>query len=865
MARLRLSPSPVGRRPASEIMLPLGAAVAILALSLFAWASLKHQQKALLDAESEFAATRIRAHLEAWIEHRIGVFHHVGETLQPLEQVSPEAFIEAALPHLDTTSDIQAMNWIDTDMVIRVILPEKGNEPALGSDLSRHPERSVPEAIRQAETSGLMTRTSVIRLLQGGLGVATYTPVISERNGVRQGYVNGVLRIDRVVAEMETEFDLPDRYSYRLSEADGEPFHQLGESPWAGGDTAVHRFPVHVVDRDWTLEIMPSTLLMDALRNPATELMLAAGSILALIVGVFLNRGLRRQRILRRDRTLGEALLTGSSRLQRVGSREELVQAVGRIVRDNLGYTRVWIQDRDTAGPILASGFPAGFDPGPELIELGDMCQWTIRHPHEPATLVIPDASALPGSPGSRLETWTVVLIGLGDADGRSRHFGTGSFGPEGVQSPDGPSRRFLLAMCAHIAVTLDRIALTEERERAAEERRVSESHMLQAQKLESLGILAGGLAHDFNNLLVGMLGNTSMARAAIPENAPATALLQEAENAARRAGDLANQMLAYSGKGRFVVRTFDLGELVREMTGLLESSLSKKAKMELILVPNVPLLEGDVTQIRQVIMNLITNASEAIGNEPGTVTIRTGIVKTCPVGGYEPFLSASPAPGPYVSLQVSDTGCGMDEKACRRIFEPFFTTKFAGRGMGMAAVLGIVRGHGGRIFVDSTPGTGSTFTVLMPISATSASVEEKSTDHASGQSGAGASILVVDDEEIVRDVSRRALEGGGFTVHEAADGRAALELLMADAPAVDAVLLDMTMPELDGRETLMEIERIQPKLPVILTSGYSEMDASSQVSDLAYAGFIHKPYTAEELLRLVRKLLFKSGPAASN
>ena len=861
MAQPRLNPSPTGSRPISELLLPVAAAVAIFTLSLLAWSALEHQKAALLNAESEFAATRVRAHLESWIRQRIEVFEHIGETLQALGHVSPEMFREATLPHLDTMSDIQAINWIDADKIIRVILPEEGNEPALGRDLAKHPEPSVSMAIHQAEITGRMTTTAVIKLLQGGQGIATYIPVIG-KDGVLNGYVNGVLRIDRVVAEMETSFDLPDRYRYRLSESGTLPFHELGQSDWSTGGEMVQTLPVHVVDQEWTLEILPSTILMGALQNPANDLMLAAGSILALVIGVFLNRGLRRQRILRRDRTLGEALLSGSSRLHRVGSREELVQSVGRIVQDNLGYTHVWIQDHDPAATILNCGFPSDADPGPALCELRGVCRWESRTPGNLSTLVIPDASGLPGSPGGRLKPWTIVLIHLDELDGRPRHFGTGSFGPQGVQSPDGPGRRFLLAMCAHIAVALDRIALTEEREKSLEERRQSESRMLQAQKLESLGLLAGGLAHDFNNLLVGILGNTSLARAGIPEKDPAADLLLEAERAARRAGDLANQMLAYSGKGSFVIRAFDLGEMVREMTSLLEASISKKARMEMILMPDLPQLQGDVTQIRQVIMNLITNASEAIGGDTGTITIRTSLERTGPTGGYEPFLSASPAPGPYVSLQVSDTGCGMDEETGHRIFEPFFTTKFAGRGMGMAAVLGIIRGHRGRILVDSTPGIGSTFTILLPCSPTSASAEEEWADQDGWpDGGAGASILIVDDEEIVRNVSRRALESGGFTVHEAANGRAALELLLAEAPAVDAVLLDLTMPELDGRETLVEIERIRPGLPVILSSGYSELDAGSRLSGLSYAGFIHKPYGSEELLQMVRKLLFQSKP----
>ena len=289
------------------------------------------------------------------------------------------------------------------------------------------------------------------------------------------------------------------------------------------------------------------------------------------------------------------------------------------------------------------------------------------------------------------------------------------------------------------------------ERKQAEEEREHLQAQVLHAQKLESLGVLAGGIAHDFNNLLTAILGNADLALMDLPADSPVRQSLAEIGKAARRASELSNQMLAYSGRGRFIVGPINLSDLVREMGELLGVSISKKAIVEYDLAPNLSATIADAAQLRQVVINLITNASEALGEQEGTITLRTRAVQVEQKQLAEAYLSEGASGGRYVSLEVSDTGCGMDEATKARIFDPFFTTKFAGRGLGLAAVLGIVRGHQGAIKVDSTPGVGTTFTVLFPCTEQPVEPVAQTESPEALPQGAGSTIPVVDDEESAR------------------------------------------------------------------------------------------------------------------
>jgi PAS domain S-box-containing protein len=403
--------------------------------------------------------------------------------------------------------------------------------------------------------------------------------------------------------------------------------------------------------------------------------------------------------------------------------------------------------------------------------------------------------------------------------------------------------------------VTFTALDITE-RKQAEQERLEMETKILQAQKLESLGVLAGGIAHDFNNLLVGILGNAGLALMEMSPEAPARESIRNIEIAARRAADLARQMLAYSGKGRFIVKNLELQGLVQEMLHLLKTSISKKAVIRLDFARSVPPIEADATQIRQVAMNLVINASEAIGNRSGVISIRTGAMDCDRAFLDATYLDDDLPAGMYSYLEISDTGCGMDASTVSRIFEPFYTTKFTGRGLGLAAVVGIVRGHGGAIKVSSEPGKGTIFKVVFPAVSGEARAEDTtSTDHTDGELD-GRTVLLVDDEETVRAVGRRMLEWLGMKVVTADDGRQALALFTKEPDRYDCILLDLTMPHMDGEETFREVRRVREDVCVVLSSGYSEQDLISRFAGKGLDGFIQKPYDADKLRQVLHAAL---------
>jgi PAS domain S-box-containing protein len=386
------------------------------------------------------------------------------------------------------------------------------------------------------------------------------------------------------------------------------------------------------------------------------------------------------------------------------------------------------------------------------------------------------------------------------------------------------------------------------DRVRAEEERRRLEAQMQHVQKLESLGVLAGGIAHDFNNLLVGVLGHAGLALTEVEAESPAHDRIQQIQTTAQRAAELTNQMLAYSGKGRFVLQAADLSEIVGEMTHLLRTAIAKNAEIVLNLDKSLPAFDGDPAQIRQVIMNLITNASDAIGTAPGTITVQTGRMTVTREYIANAWIGSDLPEGDYVFAEVRDTGCGMDAATMARIFDPFFTTKFTGRGLGLAAVLGIVRGHKGGIKISSEPGRGTSFRVLLP--ATSTPVAPAVIPAKAAQVRvSGARVLVVDDEPGVRTIARESLKRAGFEVTTVNDGTEAIELLTEDK-GFSVVLLDMTMPRMNGAECFKLITELQPDLPVVLTSGYSAQEAVGRFGSDGIAGFIQKPFMPAALVK---------------
>ena len=389
------------------------------------------------------------------------------------------------------------------------------------------------------------------------------------------------------------------------------------------------------------------------------------------------------------------------------------------------------------------------------------------------------------------------------------------------------------------------------QRKRAEDERLKLETQMLHAQKLESLGVLAGGIAHDFNNILTAIIGNANLAVMRLAPESPAVENVRRIEMAAARAADLARQMLAYSGKGNFIIEELDLNRLVKEMGHMLEVSISKKAALRYHCEEHLPSITADATQIRQIIMNLVINASEALGDESGAISISTGSLE-CSEEYFKTTWIADGIPsGRYVALEVSDTGCGMTSETLEKIFDPFFTTKFTGRGLGMAAVLGIVRSHKGAIKVYSEPGKGTTFRLLFPAGTQPSQLLNKQQGGAELWQGSGK-VLLVDDEEIVRDLGTEMLKELGYKVLTAEDGRQALEMFHSRKD-ISLVILDLTMPHMDGEQCFRALRQIDPGVRVVMSSGFNEQEVSGKFIGKGLSGFIQKPYTLTSLRDVLR------------
>jgi two-component system, cell cycle sensor histidine kinase and response regulator CckA len=386
-------------------------------------------------------------------------------------------------------------------------------------------------------------------------------------------------------------------------------------------------------------------------------------------------------------------------------------------------------------------------------------------------------------------------------------------------------------------------------------ESRALEERVRRTQALESLGVLAGGIAHDFNNILTGILGNAELALLGLEAGSKANRRVQDVRQSALRAAELCRQILAYGGGGKYVVETVDLNAIVGEMPGLLYASVPRKADVRYELRPEPVPIEADAGQIRQVVMNLILNASESLGGGHGMVTVHTAVVPCDERTFAGAVLQSELPPGPYARLTIADTGRGMSRETIDRIFEPFFTTKFTGRGLGLAAVLGIVRSHRGAITVQSSEGHGTTFTIHLPCASDAVlPAGGKAAEAAPGR--IRGRILVIDDEEVVRSVIRETLEGAGANVDTAPDGQQGLARFGELADELALVLLDLTMPKMGGDDVLAKIRERREDLPVVIMSGYTEQEVTRRIGAAGVTAFLQKPFVPGALRELVARIL---------
>lgn len=399
------------------------------------------------------------------------------------------------------------------------------------------------------------------------------------------------------------------------------------------------------------------------------------------------------------------------------------------------------------------------------------------------------------------------------------------------------------------LAITRD---ITEQEELRRQKEQLEEQ-LLQAQKLESLGVLAGGIAHDFNNILMAVLGHCELAQRRLASDSPVRQNLEQIRFSVNQAADLAGQMLAYSGKGQFVIELSDLSTLVADLEQMLSVSVNKKARLVFDLKADLPCIEGDLTQLRQIVLNLVINASDALNDTPGVIRISTGVCDCREADHYligsDQFLPA----GPYLYLEVADNGCGMDDETRQRIFDPFFSTKFTGRGLGMAAVFGIVRGHQGSLEIETRLGQGTRIRVLLP--ASEKKVENLTTAEIPKTGQMSGLVLLADDDPAVLAIGEAMLEELGFSVVTAMDGEEVLALFRSQQDQFRFVLLDLTMPRMGGEEAFERLRQMNPDLPIIISSGFNEQEMSAGFMQSGQVCFLKKPYQLEQLQRVIQTL----------
>ena len=767
---------------------------------------------------------------------------------------APEPF---SITDRDPTEQNQRAAERDEYFPILFFEPVQGNEVVRGFDVAGG---RAAESLVLARDTGQPAASAPLRLLQNignqqsiilTLPVYRFGPIPETVEGRREafvGCVRGVFRMrdlfkaawrDLPVTGVDTlVLDAPTlNPTNRFVLFDGVILHKPGDLPRTESAYRAarhHEALLRVGGRKWTFLFRPVPAWWESQLSWLPHFILAGGFSATLLIGGYVRISLRRtevieQTVAQRTAELQHANTSlGREVTERRRTEQQLRDTQNILVlAQRLGRVGSWEMEVGTNQLVWSEETFRIFGRDSKTFLPTNEAFFQSVHPEDRARVRVAAEAAL--ASGTRYEIEHRVLC----PDGAVAHVHERA---EIVRDGAGRAVRMVGS-----------VQDVTERHRQEEERQAIEKKFQEAQKLESLGVLAGGIAHDFNNLLTGILGNACLARMELPPDSPVQSYAEQIELSSQRAADLCRQMLAYSGKGRFTVKPVHLSEMVRETVHLLQLSVSKKATLHLALADDLPCVLADATQLRQIIMNLVINASDALGDKGGTITIHTAVLRA-DRNYLNGLVGADELPeGDYVSLEVTDTGCGMSAETQAKMFEPFFTTKFTGRGLGLSAVLGIVRGHQGALKVRSEPGRGTTFKLLLPV-ATNAESDAKVDKIVTPKWRGTGTVLVIDDEETVRRVAGKILMSMGFQVVTANDGIEGLSAYRTCSESICAVLLDLTMPRMDGEETFRELRALRPDACVVLMSGYSEQEAGARFVGKGLAGFLQKPFTPDEL-----------------
>ncbi len=796
----------------------------VVALTCYLYLESKSSERLLLDAETARTADNAFLQFQDFAAIRTSALNDVGNfVLASPGNSGSENFAPFVRRLLAEMRDIESISWLDPkgDVIQTVQSPYlKGPAaPAAGP--------AVAESQARAIVSHRPSATASFDLSSPGQhGMTVTVPVF--RDGRLEGSVAGTIRLTQGIRALYGQ-DVLDFWNLEIFDRSGRNVFQ---SLVAGAQTVpppkflVAERHLPVADRAWKLRLWPTPLMIETLRTAAPQRILTIGLLSALILAVanFL--------LAQRQARLGQSLEESERLAADVeATRQHLSDLVNGI------EAVIWESDAGVHHFTFVNEYAR------KLLGL-DTNRWVAEptfwyenvHPDDRARArANAQAARRPG------QSHTVEYRMI-DAAGQILWV-----------------REIITAIGAADKVVGLRGVVVDITARVQ-----AEEALRQSQKLESLGVLAGGIAHDFNNLLTTILGNAEMLSPYLATaKSPGKHHLEKIERTTRRLADLTRQMLAYSGRGKFTVDQINLNALIVEMTDLLKVSTPKNVRVTYQLDPALPVLDGDPVQIRQVVLNLLTNAAEAIGDQrAGSVIIRTDSC-TLDADAVEALYPGQDLePDHYVRLEVSDNGSGMSAETLSKIFDPFFTTKFAGRGLGLAALRGIVRSHRGGIRIFSQLGEGTVFTLIFPA--------RGRPDVSKGCPAPGdhvfvamerTKVLLVDDEEGLRSLMAIALEEAGCTVFQAGDGEEGMAQFRRHGHEVDVVVLDLTMPRLGGDEVFRRIRASRPEMRIILCSGYTEEDIARQFDGLGLSGFIEKPFTPSELIEKISSVLAEGFP----
>ena len=798
------------------------ATLPILAITIYLYVESRSFERQLLEAETTREADYVALQLQSFMAARIGALRSVGS----FELADPGGSNRAEFPRFINRlaadlPDFAAITWIDAQGHAHPEIAATHGDGAL-------PDPGGPEfaEIRdKARSSRQPASSGSFAMGRNEQGLAVLVPVY--RDGAFDGFVAGTIRLTPGLRQLFGR-DVLDFWNLELQDR-AERTAYLSVGPAGGPPTppayvAPQRF-IPVADHAWRLRLWPTPLLTATLRTGAPPRILIIGLVATLVLAAANSLLAQRQARLHESLQESERLTADVEATRRHLS--ELVNGIEAVIWETDADIHRFTFVNDYARKLL------GIDTGRWVAEPA----FWFEHVHPDDRVRAREHARDARRPGSTYAAEYRMI----DTAGRILWV-------REIITVIGEAGR----MIGRRGVVVDISARVQ-----------AEEAVRQSQKLESLGVLAGGIAHDFNNLLTTILGNTEMLGHFLAgTDSAGLGYLDKIERTTRRLAELTRQMLAYSGRATFSVEKIDLNTIIKEMTELLTVSTPKNVHVSYQLDPHLPPMEADAVQIRQVVLNLLTNAAEAIGEQSaGEVIVRTA-ADTLDGADNDLYPGQELAPGPYVRLEVSDDGCGMSEETISKIFDPFFTTKFTGRGLGLAALQGIVRGHRGGIRIASVPGEGTTFTLLFPASSAQARTPG-GTDHpqGAGQPGVeGTTVLLVDDEEGLRSLMASALVDAGSRVFQAADGEEGLEQFRRHGHEIDVVVLDLTMPRLGGEEVFHRIRAARQDTCVILSSGYTEEDINRQFAGQGLSGFIEKPFTPSELIDKIRSVLAADG-----